>query len=64
MTTQIITLAILILSAIAGLWKYYGRKNAEKRKLADEAGEKLDEAQKNKSKSARLSAWCRAKWMQ
>jgi hypothetical protein len=52
-----------LLLIVMGIWKYYGRKNAAKRKLADEAGEKLDTAQKNKDKSGRLDAWMRAKWM-
>ncbi len=48
---------------IIGLWTYFGRKNEERRKLADEAGKKLDEAQKNNDKSGRLDAWMRAKRM-
>ena len=52
-----------ILSIIIGLWKYFGRKNAEKRKLADEAREKLNEAQNTGNKSDYLDAWDRAKRM-
>jgi hypothetical protein len=44
---------------IIGLWKYFGRRAAEKRKLADEAKEKLNDAQKNQNKSDLLDAWDR-----
>ncbi|MDI6606279.1 MAG: hypothetical protein QME65_03950 [Candidatus Omnitrophota bacterium] len=64
MTTQILAIIGSILAIIIGLWKYSGRKNAERRKLADEAKEKLDEAHKNKDKSSLLDSWDRAKRMQ
>ncbi|MEI8350108.1 MAG: hypothetical protein WCI77_08130 [Candidatus Omnitrophota bacterium] len=63
MIAQILTIIVSILAIIIGLWKKFGRIAAEKRKLADEAGEKLDEAQKNKNKSDLLDAWDRAKRM-
>ena len=61
--TAVLGIISSVLLMIIGLWKYFGRKNAERRKLADEAGEKLDTAQKNKDKSGRMDAWNRAKWM-
>ncbi len=60
MTTQILTIIIAILATIAGLWKHFGRINAEKRRIADEAKQKLDDAQKNQDKSDLLDAWDRA----
>lgn len=57
MATSILGIIGSVLLIIIGLWKYFGRKNAYKRKLADEAQSKLDEAQKNKDKSSLLDAW-------
>jgi len=60
MSSQILAIIGSVLAMVIGLWKYFGRKNAEKRKLADEAGKELEDAQKNKDKSGRLDAWMRA----
>ena len=35
-----------LLLMIIGIWKYFGRKNAEKRKLAEQARKDLDNANK------------------
>jgi membrane protein implicated in regulation of membrane protease activity len=45
MVTQIITLAILIMTAAIGIWKYFSRMKSERRRLADEAKAKLGKAQ-------------------
>lgn len=42
MATQIIALAILIVTCIIGVWKKFSRIQKEKRRLADEAKAKLD----------------------
>ena len=44
-------------SIIIGLWKYFGRKAATKRKILKEAKEDLDNAHKNKDSSSILDAW-------
>jgi hypothetical protein len=63
MINSILGIIGTVLLMIIGIWKYYGRKNAERRKLADEAGDKLKEAQKTGNKSDYLDAWDRAKRM-
>jgi len=45
------------LTIAVGLLKYFRRKNAYRRKLAEEAKEKLENAQKEKNKSDLLDAW-------
>lgn len=60
---SIFTIIGSILAIIIGLWKYFGRIATEKRRLADEAGKELENAQKNKNKSGRLNAWMRTHWM-
>jgi preprotein translocase subunit YajC len=45
-----------ILACIIGLWKYFGRKAAERRKQAEQAMKELDEAEKNKDTSGITSA--------
>ena len=62
--SQILTIIGSVFAIIIGLWKYFGRKNTERRKLADEARDKLNEAQNNSNKSDLLDAWDRAKRMQ
>lgn len=44
MAIGIITAICSILAMIIGIWKWRGRVNAEKRRLADEAKSKLDKA--------------------
>jgi len=48
---NIIAVVGLVLSCAIGIWKYFGRRNKEKRRLADEARKKLDEAKENDSES-------------
>lgn len=55
--TGIIAVIGAVLACIIGLWKHYGRIAAEKRKLADEAKEKLDKAHETGNKSDYLDAW-------
>lgn len=44
--TQLLTVIGSVLAIIIGLWKYFGRKNAEKRKQAEQARKDLDNANK------------------
>jgi len=46
MGTSILTIIGSVLAIIIGLWKYFGRKNAEKRKQAEQARKDLDNANK------------------
>ena len=64
MGTTILGIIGSLLLCIIGVWKYFGRVNTEKRKLADEARKKLDDAHKNYYKSDLLDAWDRANRMQ
>jgi len=57
MGTQILGIISSVLLIIIGLWKYFGRKAAEKRKLADEARKDLDNAKKSDSPSDFLDAF-------
>lgn len=59
MATQILTVIGSILAIIIGLWKYFGRKNAEKRKQAEQARKDLDNAKKNDSPSDFLDGFGR-----
>ncbi|MBI4708127.1 MAG: hypothetical protein HY761_09445 [Candidatus Omnitrophica bacterium] len=45
--SQILVIISSILAIVIGLWKYYGRKNEEKRKQAEQARKDLDEANQN-----------------
>jgi hypothetical protein len=44
--SQILAVIGSVLAIIIGLWKYFGRKNEEKRKQAELARKDLDEANK------------------
>ena len=44
--TQILAIIGSVLAIIAGLWKYFGRKNAERRKQAEQARKDMDNAKK------------------
>jgi hypothetical protein len=46
MGTSILTIIGSVLAIIIGLWKYFGRKNTEKRKQAEQARKDLDNANK------------------
>lgn len=48
-----------VLLMIIGLWKYFGRKNAEKRKQAEQARKDMDNAKKNDNPSDFLDAFGR-----
>ena len=55
--TQILVVIGLILTCIIGVWKWLVRVKSEKRKLADEARKKLDDAKANNSKSDFLDSF-------
>ena len=46
METSILTIIGSVLAIIIGLWKYFSRKNAEKRKQVEQARKDLDNANK------------------
>lgn len=43
MATQIIALAILVMTAVIGLWKHFTRTAIYKRKVADDAQKKTND---------------------
>jgi uncharacterized membrane protein (DUF106 family) len=47
MATQILALAILVLTCITGVWTWLKRRLSEKRKIAEEAREEYEEAIKS-----------------
>jgi ABC-type nickel/cobalt efflux system permease component RcnA len=47
----------LVLTCAIGIWKFVARLKSEKRKLADEARTKLDEAKKTSNNSDFLDAF-------
>jgi len=57
MGTTILGIIGSLLLCIIGVWKYFGRVNTEKRKLADEAKSELDKANKNGNESDFLDAF-------
>jgi len=57
--SQILTIIGSVLAIINGLWKYYGRKNAEKRKQAEQAKKDMENAKKNDSPSDFLDSFGR-----
>jgi hypothetical protein len=59
MATQILTVIGSILAIIIGLWKYFGRKNAEKRKQAEQARKDLDNAKEKDDPSSFLDSFGR-----
>jgi hypothetical protein len=59
MNASLLTVIGSILAIIIGLWKYYGRKNAEKRRQADQARKDLDNANKNDNPSDFLDGFNR-----
>ena len=54
---QILAVIGLVLTCAIGIWKFMARIKSEKRKLADEARKKLDDAKANNSKSDFLDAF-------
>ena len=59
MTAQILGIIGSVLLMIIGLWKYFGRKSAEKRKQAEQARKDLDNANKNNDPSSFLDGFNR-----
>lgn len=57
MGTSILGIIGSVLLMIIGLWKYFGRKAAERRKQAEQARKELDEANKNDDPSKFLDAF-------
>lgn len=57
--SQILSIIGSVLLCIIGLWKYFGRKSAERRKQAEQARKDLDDAKKNDSESDLLDAFGR-----
>ena len=57
MNATILGIISSVLAMVIGVWRYYGRRNRTKRKLADEAEKKLDKAHKDKNKSDLLDSW-------
>jgi len=47
MVAQILAIVISLLAIITGIWKYFGRKAAERRKQAEQARKDMDEANQN-----------------
>ena len=46
MATQILAVIGSLLAIVIGLWKYFGRKNTEKRKQAEQAKKDMENAKK------------------
>lgn len=44
MATQIISAVVLLLTCVVGLWKFFARRKSERRRLADEAMDKINKA--------------------
>jgi len=61
--SQVLAIIGSALLIIIGLWKHFSRVGEERRKLADEARDKLDKAHKDSNKSDLLDAWDRARRM-
>jgi ABC-type nickel/cobalt efflux system permease component RcnA len=59
MGASILGIISSVLLMIIGLWKYFGRKNAEQRKQAEQARKDMDNAKKNDSPSDFLDAFGR-----
>lgn len=61
MLTSILGIVGSVLLMIMGLWKYFGRKSAERRKQAEQARKDLDEANKNDDPSSFLDGFGRVR---
>ena len=59
MANGILAIIGSLLAIVIGLWKYFGRKNAEKRKQAEQARKDLDEANQNNDAGKFLDAFGR-----
>ena len=59
MLTSILTILGSVFAIVIGLWRYYGRKNAEKRKQAEQAKKDMENAKKNDSPSDFLDSFGR-----
>lgn len=56
---QLLAVIGSVLAIIIGLWKYFGRKAAERRKQAEQARKDLDDAKKNDDPSSFLDGFGR-----
>jgi len=56
MAQSILAIIGSVLAIIIGLWRYFGRRNAEKRKQAEQARKDLEDAEKNGDISGITSA--------
>ena len=56
---QLLAVIVGIITMITGLWRYFGRKAKERRKLAEQARKDLDEANKNDDPSSFLDGFGR-----
>ncbi len=59
MATAILGIISSLFLVVIGIWKYFGRKNAEKRKQAEQARKDLDEANQNDDPGKFLDAFGR-----
>lgn len=59
MSAQILSIIGSVLLCIIGLWKYLGRKNADRREQAEQARKDLENAKKNDSPSDFLDGFGR-----
>jgi type II secretory pathway pseudopilin PulG len=59
MATAILGIISSLLLVVIGIWKYFGRKNAEKRKQAEQARKDLDEANQSDDPGKFLDAFGR-----
>jgi H+/gluconate symporter-like permease len=59
MAAQILAIIGSVLAIIIGLWKYFGRKNAEKRRQAEQARKDLDNAKEKDDPSSFLDGFGR-----
>ena len=57
MTSQILAIIGSVLAIVIGFWKFWQGKKVEQEKKAQEARDKLAQAQKDKDKSGELDAW-------
>ena len=56
---QLLVVISGVISIVVGLWRYFGRKAAERRRQAEQSRKDLDEAKKNDDESSFLDAFGR-----
>ncbi len=59
MSAQILTIIVSVLTLAISTWKWFARKNREKRKQAEQARKDLDDANKSDDPSSFLDAFGR-----